>query len=270
MLSHNICPKMSFLRVLFLTVLFFPYISQADFGQATKKINHPAAETDGLTRIDAEGNYIYDIEEPLRNQTFHFRIGSVENPEISVQVTQHNSSNVSVIKFDDIYSGAAKLSLGFDYEYFLSLKGGKWGAQVGVAFQYAEGHGRLAVDPSVESIEKFSFLTMPIYFGGIYRFEYKSHQLFAPYLDGGGVYTALAEKRDDGSKINAIGAFGFYGSGGVLLNLLTFDRDMASEFKTEYGISNLWVNLEFKVVFVESEAFNYKNNFIQGGMSFDF
>jgi hypothetical protein len=248
----------------------FAWAEVMEDNSSVQKINHPAAESDGLTRIDADGNYIYDVQNPLRNQSTHLRIGSVSNPEVSVEVTQYNTGNVSVIQFDDIYEGASKLSIGFDYEYFLSSTGGRWGLQSGLAFQYAEGQGRLAVDPSVKSIEKFSFITMPIYLGAVYRFEYYDRQLFSPYVSGGAVYTVLAEKRDDSSAIKGIGAVGAYGSGGALLNLSALDRDLAGEFKTEYDISNVWLNLELRTVQVESEAFSYSNNFIQGGLSFDF
>jgi hypothetical protein len=169
-----------------------------------------------------------------------------------------------------MYQGASQLSLGLDYEYFFTVEAGKMGIQAGMAMQYAEGNGRLASNPDVESIEKFTFITMPMFLGLTYRFEYRDRQYFAPYVSGGGSYVLLAEKRDDSDQINAIGSFGFYAAAGGLINITAFDRDMASEFKTEYDISNLWVNLEFRMVQVSSDAFNYDNSFIQGGISFDY
>lgn len=240
------------------------------FQQREKKIAHPAAKIDGLTRIDSEGNYIYDVQDPLRNESVHLRIGVATNPDISVKISQYNSTNVYEVEFDDIYKGASKLSIGFDYEYYFTLIGGKIGLQTGFATQFADGRGRLASNPAAESIEKFTFITMPIYLGLIYRFEYRDRQYLAPYISGGGSYVGLLEKRDDVDKINAIGTPGFYGAAGLLLNITAFDRDLAGEFKVEYNISNLWINVELRSVQVSSEAFSYNNNFIQGGLSFDF
>lgn len=233
-----------------------------------KKIQHAGA-ADGLTRIDANGVYIYDVENELKNQSSHIRVGSADNPQITIDITDING-NITTVNFDDIYEGASKLTIGYDYEYFFTLNGGKLGAQIGAAFQYAQGQGRLVLNPTLKSIETFSFVTLPMYLGAVYRFEYKDKQLFAPYVAGGGVYMALAEKREDRSKINAIGAPGFYGAGGILFNITAMDREMASDFDSEYGISNLWINLEFKTVNVSSEVFEYQSNYIQSGLSFDF
>lgn len=235
-----------------------------------KKVNHPGAGQDGLTRIDSEGNYIYEVEQELRNQSTSLRVGYVSNPQMSVAITQHGTSNVTVVNFDEMYDGAEKLSLGFDYEYFFTSSVGRIGLQGGLAFQYAEGSGRLASNPSQLSIEKYTFVTMPIFLGLTYRFEYRDRQFFVPYVSGGGVYTLLAEKRDDNSEVKAIGSFGFYAAGGALLNMSVFSRDMAAEFRTEYDISNIWINLEFRTVQVQADSFTYDNSFIQGGVTFDF
>lgn len=244
--------------------------SPANIQPNEKKIYHPGVRADGLSRIDAEGNYIYDEKRELQNQSFHLRVGTVNNPDISVEITQHNTNNVYVVDFDTMYDGAAKLSIGLDYEYFFTRNAGKLGVQGGFSAQYAEGKGRLAADPTQESIENFSFITLPLFLGLTYRFEYRDRQYFAPYVSGGGTYTALIEKRDDSEDVKAIGSVGYYGAAGGLINLTAFDREMAGEFRSEYGISNLWINVEFRTVQVTSDAFNYENNFIQGGVSFDY
>jgi hypothetical protein len=235
-----------------------------------KKVNHPGAREDGLTRIDSEGNYLYDVEHEFSHQSINLRLGYVSNPQMSVEITQHGTSNVSVVYFDKMYSDAEKLSIGFDYEYFFTSHVGRIGLQGGFAFQYAEGHGYLVADPSKESIERFTFVTVPIFLGLSYRFEYQDRQYLAPYISGGGTYIVLAEKRDDSSEVKAIGSFGYYASAGALLNVTAFSREMAAEFRTEYDISNIWINVEFRTVQVQAESFTYDNSFIQGGVTFDF
>lgn len=132
---------------------------------AEKKVNHPGARQDGLTRIDSDGNYLYEVDEVLKNQSMNVRLGYVANPDLSVEITQHGTNMVSVIDFATMYDGAEKLSIGFDYEYFFSDTFGRLALQAGGAFQYAEGHGRLASDPSKRSIENFSFVTAPLFLG---------------------------------------------------------------------------------------------------------
>lgn len=254
----------------FLAILFFSQLSQGQIIPEEEIIHHPAAQTEGLQRIDSEGNYIYNTDQKLTNQSLSFHLGMVYNPEVTVEITQHNTQNVYVLDFDTMYDGAQKLSVGLDYEYYFSINSGKLGAQVGGAMQYASGHGRLVSNPSQESIENFTFITMPLFLGLVYRFEYKDRQMIAPYLAGGGTYTALLETRDDQSGVNAIGYFGFYGAAGGLVNVGAFSREFISSMRSEYGISNFWINLEFRIVNVESEAFTYQNNFIQGGVTFDF
>lgn len=253
------------------TILFS--LSAAASQMDARKVRHQGT-ADGLTRIDKDGAYIYEVVNPFKNQSSHLRFGSAETPSMSVDICQKSGTDdcasITQVQFEDIYSGASKFSFGYDYEYFFNTDTGKIGAQLGASFQFASGRGRLVSNPSQESLEKFTFVTLPIYLGAVYRFEYKSSQLIAPYVSGGGTYIILAEKREDRSKISAIGSLGFYGAGGVLFNITALDREMAANFNSEYGIGNLWVNVEVKTVQVSSEAFEYSANYIQGGMSFDF
>lgn len=250
----------AFVALVFLTLFAEGQITS----RPTKKVQHPSARSDGLMRIDADGNYLYKAASPDKHQSSHIRIGDAGSPDITVKIED------STVSFEDLYGDASKIGLGYDYEYFFTQNNGKLGAQAGITVQYAQGNGRLRSNPSQSSVEKFSFFTIPLFLGAVYRFEYADRQLFAPYLAGGGTYVALIEKREDRSKVNSIGAPGFYVSGGVLFNITALDRDMASNFLNEYDIGNLWINLEFKAVQVTSDDFNYENRFIQGGISFDF
>lgn len=235
----------------------------------SKKITH-SGRAEGLIKIDKEGNYIYKPLPQNTQQTTHLKVGQLSNPEISTTICDENGSNCNTVKFSDIYSSSSGLGLEYDYEYYFTNRYGKLGAHLGLALQYSQGQGRLVSDPTISSNEKFSFLTVPLYAGAIYRFEYKDRQLLVPYVNGGGTYTVLAEKREDRSKINAIGAFGVYAAGGALFNLSALDRDMGSNFESEYGIENLWLSAELKVVRVESSVFLLQNAFVQGGIGFDF
>lgn len=242
------------------------FISQAKATQpTTRRIN--VDKSDGLVRIDKDGSYIYADTRTKKKQAGHLRIGSANQPDITIDI------NGTTYNFEDFYGSAEGLMIGYDYEYFFSSSNGKLGGQIGGAVQYSKGNGRLVQNPpaeSVPSVETFSFVTLPLFVGGIYRFEYSNRQWLAPYVAGGGVIVGLVEKREDNSKLNYTGGFGFYGTAGALLNVSIIDRETALTLDSEYGIGNLWINLEFKYINVSAETFFYENSFVQGGVSFDF
>lgn len=224
-------------------------------------------KSDGLVRIDKDGAYIYEDTRLVKNQASHLHIGTANQPELTIDI------NGFVYNFDDFYETTSALSIGYDYEYFFTESNGKWGAQVGVSVQYSSGHGRLVQNPPAEStpsVEKFVFATIPVFLGGIYRFEYSNRQWLAPYVAGGAALVGLAEKREDSKSINTTGGIGFYGTAGALLNVSIFDRETSLTLDSEYGIGNLWINLEYKYIKVAAETFDYNNGYVQGGVSFDF
>lgn len=239
-----------------------------------KKVQKPGAEADGLVKIDKDGVYIYKPELQNAKHSSHVRFGMVSNPDVESEICDENDSNCQTISFDDIYSGASGVGFEYVYEYFFFTDSGtnfgKLGGQLGISASYAQGQGRLVSNLNAESIESFTFLTVPMFAGAVYRFEYRDRQVLVPYAGGGGVYTVLAEKREDRSDIKGIGAPGFYAIGGGLLNISALDRDLGADFEAEYDIKNLWLSAEFKFISVSSEAFSLENGYVQAGMGFDF
>jgi len=239
-----------------------------------KKVQKPGAEADGLVKIDKDGVYIYKPEPQNAKHSSHVRFGMVSNPDVESEICDENDQNCQTISFDDIYTGASGMGFEYVYEYFFFIDSGanfgKLGGQLGISASYAQGQGRLVSNLTTESIETFTFLTVPMFAGAVYRFEYRDRQVLVPYAGGGAVYTILAEKREDRSGIKGIGAPGFYAIGGGLLNISALDRDLGADFEAEYDIKNLWVSAEFKFISVSSEAFSLENGYIQAGMGFDF
>lgn len=135
---------------------------------------------------------------------------------------------------------------------------------------FASGNGRLVADPDTQSKEKYTFVSLPLNVGAVYRLEWKDQQILVPYASGGGTFLTLLEKREDKSMPNATGGFGFYGAGGVLFNLNTFDRESGMRLDSEYGIGNLWLSVEFRVTEVQNDAFIFSNRYVSAGLSFDF
>lgn len=263
--------KKAFLVVLILFAA--PYL-KAESRPDTIVIQHPDA-ADGLIKIKKDGSYIYDLKRPLKSESSRITFGQAQHPEISIDIEQTDSNGDSLGRktfvFDDFYEGASQSIIGFDYEWFPFINKGKLGLQLGLSLMYAQGHGRLAADPSPPSEEKYTFLTVPMNVGAVYRLEWKDNQLFAPYVAGGGTYLGLMEKREDKKDPKFAGAPGFYGAGGVLFNLSALDDETTGfELESQYGISNLWLSLEFKVVEVNSGEFKFSNQYFNAGMAFDF
>ena len=261
--SNILSKKINFIWVL----LVFGFYSQDSSAQLreTKKAKHAGA-AQGLIRIDKNGHYIYKTDVSNTHQSGHLKFGAPGNPEITTEIVDTGYQ----ITFDDVYPDASAFALEFDYEYYLLKRGGKIGAHLGVGMQVAQGKGRLVSNPNQESFESFTFFTLPVNLGLVYRFEYTDRQVFVPYVVGGGTMIVLAEKREDRSKINAIAGFGFFTVAGGLLNLTAFDRDMASELSAEYDIKNLWLSAEFKYINVTNDAFTYDSGYAQAGFGFDF
>ncbi|AZZ35718.1 hypothetical protein CIK05_02520 [Bdellovibrio sp. qaytius] len=261
--------------IILFSLAFFAHVrTYAQIFPNEKKVQRKGSEADGLVKIDKDGVYIYKPEPQNAKQASHVRLGVVSNPNVESEICDENNANCQTISFDDIYSGASGMGFEYVYEYFFFTDGGvnfgKLGAQLGMSASYAQGQGRLVSNLATESVEKFTFLTLPIFAGAVYRFEYRDRQILVPYAGGGGVYTILAEKREDRSNIKGVGAPGFYATGGALLNISALDRDLGADFESEYDIKNLWISAEFKYINVSSDAFSLENGYIQGGMGFDF
>lgn len=269
--------KRHHLKILLILFSISFLVQMRSYGQIfpdQKKVQHKGAQADGLVKIDKDGVYIYKPEAQNVKSSSHLRIGVVSNPSLESEVCDENNQNCQVINFNDIYEGASGMGFEYLYEYYFftetGTQFGKFGIQTGLSMSYAQGNGRLVSNLNVQSIEKFTFLTMPLFAGGIYRFEYRDRQILVPYAGGGGVYTILAEKREDKNNIKGIGAPGFYGFAGALLNISALDRDLGSDFESEYDIKNLWLSGEFKFISVQADAFSLENGYVQGGIGFDF
>ena len=253
---------------IFLLLLFLLPGVRADVNPGDKIISHESAK-EGLVKITRDGTYVYDMTRPLKSEATKITFGRASDPDITADVPLSNGSTVTY-NFSDFYSESSGIILGYTYEKYPWIGlGGKLGYQIGGSMMIANGNGILLSD-GTKSAERFTFLTLPIDGGAVYRFEYKDKQILAPYVAGGGTVLALLEKRDDVTKPNAAFGLGFYGAGGVLLNISSLDPDSGFELESEYGISNLWFAVEFRVTEVNSSSFSFSNSYVNAGLSFDF
>lgn len=224
-------------------------------------IQHPQAEK-GLMLITKEGAYVYKTEksEPYK-QSGAFRFGTMDPPKITAADGEtsfsqmYSSGQVPVISFD------------FDWQPFQSF--GKLGLQAGLGFIYTSGNGRFA-DGSGQSEEKYTFLAVPLNLGVSYRLEIWDRQWVAPYVAGGGTYIGVAEFRDDGKSPSLVGTPGAYGAGGLMFNISAMNRETGYTLRTEYGIQNLWVSVDYKYLATFSEDLDFSSSIIGGGIVCDY
>ncbi len=257
----------------FLIILIFAPTLKAQVQPATQTIQH-SESTHGLVRIKKDGTYIYEIKRPLKKESSRISFGNGQAPDISIDIESTTPSGqpsgiFKTFTYDNFYGGSSNFIIGYDYEYFPWMNNGKLGFQAGVSMMFAQGHGRQKATLT-PSEEKYTLFTLPLDLGAVYRLEWKDKQLFAPYAAGGGVYTVLLEKREDKTNLSYAGAPGFYAAGGVLINLGLLDEASGFALDSEYGIGNLWLSVEYRIVEVDSNSFKYSNRYINAGVSFDF
>ncbi|WP_413569376.1 hypothetical protein ACLWBD_02185 [Bdellovibrio sp. HCB117] len=230
----------------------------------TEYIEHPQA-ANGLIAITKEGAYIYRTKESGEyNHTGSFRLGLIDPPRII--------SADGTTSFDTMYSGSSQPLFMFDYEWQPFNGYGKFGIQAGFGFMIANGKGRFIEGDLVgqEAKESYTFLAVPLNLGLVYRLEWMDRQWFAPYVSGGGTYIGVAEFRDDGATPSAVGTPGAYGAAGLLINISAMDRETAFTLKSEYGISNLWVSLDYRYLQTFNEDLDFTSGIAGAGITVDY
>lgn len=229
----------------------------------TKKIQHPGAK-EGLYLIDEEGVYHYRTQTiSSRDHSMFLRFMSLSSPDLQ------NSTNTADFNYADVYGEQNLAGLDFIYEWqpFKSL--GKAGLQFGAGFATATGKGFFANGDLREPRENYTFISIPLTLGIVYRFEFLERQWLAPYLAGGGLYNVLIESRNDG-KITTVGASGGYGAAGAMINLTALNKDLAFTMDREYGFSQLWVIGEYRRIQSFNSDLDVTANQISFGVGADY
>lgn len=231
-------------------------------------IHHPQAAV-GLIRIEKDGTYVYKTKDKGDVKTTGgFRIGSIDAPKI------YSEDGTSFAK---MYSDQVPVLM-FDYDWQPFKMSQNFKIQAGINIMLANGNGRFAEsgpsgsDPTAGEAakEEYTFAAIPLNVGLAYRFQYMDRQILAPYIIGGGSYIPVIEYRDDGKSTNAVGTPAAYGGGGLLINVGAIDRDTAFTLRSEYGVTNLWVSLEYRYLKSFSEDVDFSSNLISAGLTLDY
>ncbi len=230
-----------------------------------EKIQHPLSKK-GLKSIEADGTYVYKVNVRKSEVSGNFRAGLISPPSIS-----NGDANAS---FSKLYGSSQLPILMYDYEWkpFKSINQMK--VQAGLGFFMSQGHGYFASPVPANSnktpLEKFTFFALPLNLGVIYRIEYKRKQWVVPFLVGGGSAYILGETRDDKSSPHFLVSPTIYGGGGLLFNLTALDRNLEFTLDNEYGIVNLWLNLEFRYQQSFSNDVDMSTSLMAFGFSVDY
>lgn len=233
--------------------------------KGVKYIEHPLAEK-GLVRINKDGSYVYKTEETTaKNISGALRYGAMDPPDIKA---------ADGTTYDTMYGGASQSLISFDYEWHPFSGYGKLGLQTGFGFLIAYGSGRFLApgDPLNGQIakEEYTFVAIPLNLGVVYRLEWLTQQWLAPYVAAGGTYVAVAEIRDDGKNPTYVGTPGAYGAGGVLFNISAINKKTAFTLRSEYGIQNLWLSLDYRYLQTFNDEINFSSSIIGGGIVVDY
>jgi len=159
-----------------------------------------------------------------------------------------------------------------EYEWTPFRKFGALGLQFGGGFATGHGNGTLDLEkydyPPAE--EKYDIYIVPVSAFAVYRFEYARHQWLVPYVNAGGTYYGMVEKRDDNSPAKFAGSPAVGGGGGLHLSITKIDPTAAFTLGREYGVADMWFTLEARVMQGLNSAIDYSNVMVTAGVTVDF
>jgi hypothetical protein len=233
-----------------------------------QEVEHPFAPK-GLLRINKDGTYVYKVHESDQKHAITVHAGpyhptKLENPD---EKGQRGST------FDDNYQNADTPALLVDYEWQLNhLAVGKLGLKLGSGFYIAQGNGHFVGNTNADKtpLEVFTFALIPINIGPVYRLQWYDHQLFVPYVEGGGTLFGFTELRDDNKGPKFGGSVGAYAAGGVAFNLTYFDALSRIQLDREYSINNIFLTVEFREVISLMTRYDFTGNLINAGFLMEY
>lgn len=223
------------------------------------KVPHPNAAK-GLLRIEKDGSYLYKTSDYNKNKAVSIRVGASTPPTIT---------GPGGVSFGDIYgTGSLVGVLGeFEWQPFRGFLGA-FGVQLGSGFVTSRGNGRFADRGLAQEI--YDLYVIPVSAFLVYRFEYMRRQWFVPYVNGGGILYGLYEKRDDAKPgvFASSPAVGF--GGGIHLSISRWDQAGAFTLQKEYGVSDLWLTGEIRIVQGLKQEIDFTNQTASLGITVDY
>jgi hypothetical protein len=244
-----------------------PTVQSSKTKEATEYIQHPNSKK-GLYLIDSSRTYHYRTNQlTTRERSTRFKISNMPAPQIS-----NSLDNGEEYDFADMYGEGALLQVSLDYEWNPFPKIKQIYGLLGVGFSTATGNGffRSKTLASSAPKESYKLFILPLDLGLSYRFEYRTHQWLVPYLSGGGTYFVLAEIRDDSKKSSFLGTPAAFGALGALLNIISWSKDLQFRMDREYGISDMWLDVEFRAIASANKDLDFTAGYVNVGFAVDY
>jgi hypothetical protein len=144
---------------------------------------------------------------------------------------------------------------------------GKINFRGGTGAFVAQGHGHFVGDDNQDKVplENLTFLAFPINAGVVYRMQFSDRPLLVPYVEGGGTAWAFTEFRDDKKGPKFGGSLSAYGAAGVGFNMTYFDYMTRIHMDREYGITGVFVTLEYRRMQAILQRYDFSSDFINAG-----
>lgn len=227
-----------------------------DYKYVPKKENYNR----GLLYVTSDGSYIYGGEDSEKEGSASIRFAQMQPLPLE---------NDLGITFGDMYGDSPLPLILFDYDWLAFRKFGHWVLSFGTGLLQTSGPGHF-VDDLSEANERYTFYMLLNHISFTYRFQYSEHPWMVPYVSLGAVPAVLAERRDDNKRNKSKFIPAAQGTGGVRLNIGRLDSYGAASLDSEYGINNMWLDVEFRRVQSFDEKIDISSNLINMGLGFDF
>jgi hypothetical protein len=233
--------------------------------QEPRYIKHPNAKK-GLIRITKDKVYRYKVPVSPQSRSASFRVGNYNPGDLKAD------RDGGEVFFEDIYtkSGSAVVLMDYGWDW---LKGplGRLNLKIGSGLFLATGQGRFKdQNASLEAREGFTFYMFPNQISANYRLQFSDKQWLVPYAEGGLDPILFVETRDDGGSTKFGGTLHAHGAGGIALSLKRFNEDTMYELDRDYGINDIWLAVEFRMLIAVMNKFDFSGNLINAGIVADF
>ena len=225
------------------------------------RVPHPRA-AQGLQRINRDGSYQYRTATKEKSSSGSFKVSQMEAPFIQ--------GAESAVTYSSMYGSSELTGIAFDYEWQPFRGFGSLGLQLGTGFWTASGKGTFKRNPAEKSEETYNLFIIPVSAFLNYRFEFVRRQWIVPFVSGGGTFYGMVEVRDDGKSPGFGGAPAVGGGGGLMLSISRLDSESAFRMSEEYGVSDMWLILEARVMQGLDESTDFSGQTISAGVAVDF
>lgn len=146
----------------------------------------------------------------------------------------------------------------------------RFGLKIGSGLFFANGNGRFA-DGSA-ALEGYTLMMFPNTISGILYLQFWDRQPLIPYAEGGADINLFNEMRDDNKP--PLGRFGgsleAHVAAGVMVPLSLFDRKAMIRMDQEYGINNVYISAEYRIIQHIAGRFDFSSQFFNGGVVVEF